>query len=90
MELATFELLVLGEGVGKNDRKWFPKWLRRYTMNFRSGLVDNLPVNRNSVINFSKSLLKNGAPAWQRLQAVRALECYREGMSKIRCIRLPA
>ncbi|MCC7336582.1 MAG: integron integrase [Pirellulaceae bacterium] len=80
MTLAKFDLLVLGEGVGENDREWFPKWLRRYAMNFRNGLVDNLPVNRNSVISFSKSLLKNGAPAWQRLQAVRALEYYRDGV----------
>ncbi|QDV22268.1 integron integrase [Aureliella helgolandensis] len=47
-------------------------------MNFRNGLAINLPINRNSVVKFSQSLLKNGAPAWQRLQAVRALECYRD------------
>ena len=78
MTLAKFEAVVLGDGVGEHDREWFPKWMRRYAMSFRNGLVDDLPVNRTSVINFSKSLLANGAPAWQRLQAVRALECYRD------------
>lgn len=78
MTLAKFEVIVRGDGVGKNDQEWFPKWMRRYAMNFRNGLIENLPINRSSVVNFSKSLLKNGAPAWQRLQAVRALECYRD------------
>ncbi len=77
MTLAKFEQVVLGNKVSENDQDWFPRWIRRYAMNFRNGLIDNLPVNRNAVINFSKSLLKNGAPAWQRLQAVRGLECYR-------------
>lgn len=78
MTLARFETAVRGDGVGQNDQEWFPKWLRRYAMSFRNGLTENLPVNRSSVINFSRSLLKSGAPAWQRRQAVRALECYRE------------
>ncbi len=78
MTLAKFEIAVLQDGVGKDDREWFPKWLRRYAVNFRGGLLAELPINRNAVITFSKSLLKNGAPAWQRLQAVRALECYRD------------
>ncbi len=77
MTLAKFEQVVLGNKVSENDEVWFPRWVRRYAMSFRNGLIDNLPVNRNSVVKFSKSLLKNGAPAWQRLQGVRALECYR-------------
>ncbi len=46
MTLAKFELLVLGEGVGKNDREWFPKWLRHYAMNFPNGLVGNQQERR--------------------------------------------
>ncbi|WP_236622137.1 hypothetical protein, partial [Novipirellula maiorica] len=29
-------------------------------------------------MSFSRTLLASGAPAWQRYQAVRAVECYRD------------
>jgi hypothetical protein len=70
--------LAASESVGANDRIWFPRWLRRYSQSFRGGPTKNLPVNREVVIQFSRGLLKNGAPAWQRWQAVRAIECYRD------------
>ncbi|WP_231603795.1 site-specific integrase [Neorhodopirellula pilleata] len=47
-------------------------------MSFRKGLTDELPVNRDAALQFSRSLLKSGAPAWQRWQAVRAVEYYRD------------
>ena len=78
MTLAQFEREVLGDRVGENDRVWFPRWVRRYALSFRKGLVDNLPVNEHTVLRFSRALLANGAPAWQRWQAVRAVECYRD------------
>lgn len=62
---------------GKNDRKWFPKWLRRYAAN-HSLQGGCLPVSEESVIEFSKSLRDSGTPAWQRLQAVRSVEAYRD------------
>ena len=62
--------------VGKNDKTWFPRWVRRY-----ASLVDpvqgNLSVTEAEVIGFLRTLRDNGAPAWQRLQAVRAIELYR-------------
>jgi integron integrase len=82
VSLAKFEREILGDRVSKNDQVWFPKWLRRYAMCFPKGLINDLPVNRNAAVRFSKSLLKNGAPAWQRHQAVRALECYRDFVLK--------
>ncbi|NQV25501.1 MAG: phage integrase N-terminal SAM-like domain-containing protein [Rhodopirellula sp.] len=62
---------------GRNDRKWFPKWIRRYAANLqlRAGC---LPISVDSVIEFSKSLKNAGTPAWQRLQAVRSVEAYRD------------
>jgi integron integrase len=79
MSLVGFEKEVASSShVGENDRVWFPRWLRRYALNFRRGLVADLPVNEHSVIRFSKGLLKSGAPAWQRWQAVRSIECYRD------------
>lgn len=77
MSIAQFEREVLGDRLGENDQVWFPRWLRRYAMGVRNGMVDDLPVNKDSVLKFSRSLLANGAPAWQRYQAVRAVECYR-------------
>jgi len=41
-------------------------------------MVDGkLPVTPEEVISFLRSLLKTSTPAWQRLQAVRAIEAYR-------------
>ena len=66
-----------------NDRVWFPRWVRRYALAHRGGVNDDLPVNRHTVVSFSKSLLESGAPAWQRWQAVRAVECYRDLVLKV-------
>lgn len=79
MTVAQFEKEVLiGDRLGENDRVWFPRWLRRYSLSFPRSAASNLPVNKHSVIRFSKGLLAKGAPAWQRWQAVRAVECYRD------------
>ena len=61
---------------GKNDKKWFPRWIRRYAsaVNETEGV---LPVTESQVIRFLQSLRNHGTPAWQRLQAVRAVEAYR-------------
>ena len=55
--------------VGKNDRQWFPRWIRRYASGMRLGKDQTLPVEEAGVIRFLKSLRANGVPAWQRLQA---------------------
>ena len=69
---------------GKNDKKWFPQWIRRfatYANNINctsaSNNNDQLAVTVEHVVQFSKALLKQQVPAWQRLQAVRAVEAYR-------------
>ena len=63
---------------GKNDRKWFPRWIRRYAGSLDRGKQDALPISESDVIRFSQSLRDHGVPAWQRLQAVRAVEAYRQ------------
>lgn len=79
MTLQAFEKEVRClDDIGEADRTWFPKWVRRYALSVRKGLVSDLPVNRDSVVRFSRTLLESGAPAWQRWQAVRALACYRD------------
>ncbi len=79
MTLFRFDTAVAStDGLDENDRVWFPRWLRRYALTFPKGLTDELPVNRDTTLRFSRSLLAAGAPAWQRWQAVRSLECYRD------------
>lgn len=79
MSVIEFEKKLPGfADLSENDRTWFPRWLRRYKLGQRGAIDDNVPVNRDSVMSFSRALLANGAPGWQRWQAVRALECYRD------------
>jgi len=63
--------------LAKNDKKWFPSWIRRYAGTTTS-TNNKLPVTVELVVAFSRSLLNNKTPAWQRLQAVRAVEAYRD------------
>lgn len=76
MTVELYCQLLPGAKYGKNDQQWFPKWLRRYAAAGKNK-AENLPVSLESVILFSQSLLKSNTPAWQRLQAVRAVEAYR-------------
>lgn len=81
MSLLNFEAAVASaDGMDENDRVWFPRWMRRYALSFPKGLTNELPVNRDTALKFSRNLLASGAPAWQRWQAVRSLECYRDSV----------
>ncbi|MEM9413248.1 MAG: integron integrase [Planctomycetota bacterium] len=63
--------------VRKNDQQWFPKWVRRYASWLDLQNYEPLPVSTELAISFCQNLLASGIPAWQRLQAVRALAAYR-------------
>ena len=77
MSVKQFRALLNDGKFGENDRKWFPRWIRRYASSVRVPNGEDLPVTEKDVIKFSQSLLQSGTPAWQRLQAVRAAEAYR-------------
>ena len=62
--------------IGKNDRKWFPKWLRRYAECVQHNQDTAIPIDTERVTRFLQKLRDTGTPAWQRLQAVRAIEAY--------------
>ena len=70
--------LAVARGVSLTDREWFPRWLKRYAND--QGVVTDDPalvlVTPALAIDFSRALLAKGIPAWQRLQAVRALVAY--------------
>lgn len=75
MSIELFLQRLSNESLGKSDKQWFPKWICRYGSHV--GVKDGqLPVNEDLVIGFSRSLLANRMPAWQRLQAVRAVQAY--------------
>jgi integron integrase len=57
------------------DQQWFPAWIRRYAEATKT-MHGPLPVTREGVIDFLRMLRDQGTPAWQRLQATRAIEAY--------------
>jgi len=79
MSLSEFKRRLSDAAYGKNDKVWFPRWLGRYAAG-KELSRGKLPVTEELVIEFSRSLLQSGTPAWQRLQGVRAVEAYRDLM----------
>ena len=77
MSLAAFRSKLHLAHYGEKDQVWFPKWLARYATG-KPLTAGVLPVTESLVIEFSRSLMKSGTPAWQRLQGVRAVEAYRD------------
>lgn len=75
MSVARFCAILPGTKLPKGDKEWFPRWIRRYAS--RSGdSGGSLSVSEREVVEFLRSLRDHGTPAWQRLQAVRAIEAY--------------
>ena len=76
MAVRRFRELLHTLKLRKADQKWFPRWVRRYaeSVTAENGL---LPVTDQLIIDFCRLLLNSGTPAWQRLQAVRAIGTYR-------------
>lgn len=75
MSIEGFCTQVRVAKLSEADRQWFPRWIRRYAEEFRA-TVGDLPVTQPNVIRFLRTLRDNGTPAWQRLQATRAIEAY--------------
>ena len=78
MGVKLFRAALCDAQYGKVDREWFPRWLRCYAASVQAPDEGMLPVTEAQVIRFSRSLLESGTPAWQRLQAVRTVEAYRD------------
>jgi hypothetical protein len=76
MSVANYCRLLNEAKLGTNDKEWFPRWIRRYAASV-TAVNDRLPVSSEEVIRFLRSLRDSQTPAWQRLQAVRAIETYR-------------
>jgi integron integrase len=78
MSVETFSKLLPKADVSVNNQNWFPKWVRRFARFQHVPDGSRLAVQIQTVIAFLQSLRDAGVPAWQRLQATRAIECYRD------------
>lgn len=76
MSIRRFRQVVRETGLGSNDVKWLPIWLSKYAQFHSTPETEKLAVDRERAIAFLCSLKDRGQRAWQRLQAVRALQYY--------------
>ena len=77
MNIKRFRQVLSTTRLSKNDQNWFPKWVECYDQWLPRGLPED-GIEVESVKQFSRQLLKNGRQAWQRLQAVKAIQAYRD------------
>jgi len=77
MSVERFQVVLKLAKIHEDDQVWFGRWLRRYAVFLREPENVALLVSQNSVKQFCRTLLAREVPAWQRLQAVRAIEFYR-------------
>ena len=75
MSIAKFRHQLASEPFAPADKEWFPRWMQRFAESLGSPGGD-LTVTEPQVIAFLRSLRDSKTPAWQRLQAVRAVEAY--------------
>ncbi len=61
--------------IHPNDFEWMPKWLRLYST-YLNLSPERLEISESLLLQFLRRLRDQGAPAWKRLQAARALEWY--------------
>ena len=76
MSIEQFSARLGAAELSEADRLWFPRWIRRYASSCGVAAGD-VAVSERGVIAFLRSLREHGTPAWQRLQAVKAVEAYR-------------
>ncbi|MEI8380385.1 MAG: hypothetical protein WCJ09_09665 [Planctomycetota bacterium] len=78
MSVEAFSGLLGRCDVSPTGKRWFPVWVGRYASHLSKSPTARLAVDRETVIGFLRSLRDAGVPAWQRLQAVQSIECYRD------------
>ena len=78
MSVYEFSRFLVRADVGEKGQKWFPGWVGKYADFLKKSRSDRLAVDRQTVIEFLRSLRDTSVPAWQRLQAASAIECYRD------------
>jgi hypothetical protein len=76
MSIPLFKERLGSAQVATNDAKYMPQWLREYAALGPVPVDGNLAIDEDRVLRFLRSLRDRHVPAWQRLQAARALEWY--------------
>ena len=77
MSVERFQVVLKLANIEDKDKVWFGRWLRRYAVFLRQPETELLQISQSGVKQFCRTLLARAVPAWQRLQAVRAIEFYR-------------
>jgi len=77
MTVAKFASAVESARLCENDRIRFVQWVDTYRTSCRFGSHERIPVDRESLITFLRGQKSAGRKTWQRLQIVKAVECYR-------------
>jgi len=72
----VFRCGLQAAGLGKNDRKWLPIWMEKYMGFHGFPASGDVEITAGRAVAFLKDLRSRTVPAWQRLQAVRALQQY--------------
>jgi integron integrase len=82
MTLTLLRRAVHSANLHDHDRAWYPQWIQQYARFLKSDASQDLAVAHHTTIAFLQQLKARQRPAWQRLQAVRAIEFYRNQVLK--------
>ena len=90
MSVEDFRQKIARSSVVKNDRKWLPIWIEKYAKFHHFNEAQPLKVSAELAVAFLQDMKSRSAPAWQRLQAVRAIQNYAWLMLELQCPDLNA
>jgi len=62
--------------LSKAEEIWFPRWFLLFAQHTRQIQTQTVQLDQDAVISFLQALRSEGKKAWQRAQAVRAIEFY--------------
>ena len=76
MSILKYQRCLAIKKLSDKERYWFPKWLKGYVQFHKLPADSDFPVSIERVVQYLRSLRDSGVPAWQRLQAARAIQLY--------------
>lgn len=77
--LELYQRCVAVKNLNEKAAKWFPRWFEAYVRHHRfhtKESVERVPVTKELLILFLQNLRDKHVAAWQRLQAMEAIELY--------------
>ena len=88
--MKKLEVALQGQDGGRNDRKWFPFWLRKYAALCGQETGQPPAVEQELVIAFLHRLREDGRSGWQRDGAGGAVRLLQEPLFSAEGSRPPA